>query len=195
MVAEKLGNSAKRLNHPNLFQLFIGITLGIILGSVPFVFPGIPQPIKLGMAGGPLIIAILLSRFGAKLNIITYTTESAILMLREIGIALFLAGVGLSVGGDFVETIVNGGYKWIVYGVIITIIPLLIMGFIARKFYKMNYFTLCGLMAGAMTDAPALAIVNEMSSNDVHAISYASVYPLTMFLRVLLAQLMILMLV
>ena len=195
MVAEKLGNSVKRLNHPNLFQLFIGITLGIILGSVPFVFPGIPQPIKLGMAGGPLIIAILLSRFGAKLNIITYTTESANLMLREIGIALFLAGVGLSVGGDFVETIVNGGYKWIVYGVIITVIPLLIMGFIARKFYKMNYFTLCGLMAGAMTDAPALAIVNEMSSNDVHAISYASVYPLTMFLRVLLAQLMILMLV
>lgn len=195
VVADKLGNSVKRLNHPNLFQIFIGIALGIILGSIPLLFPGIPQPIKLGMAGGPLIVAIMLSKFGPKLKIITYTTESANLMLREIGIALFLASVGLSVGGDFAETIVNGGYKWIGYGIMITVIPLLIMGIVARRFYKMNYFTLCGLMAGAMTDAPALAIVNEMSSNDVHAISYASVYPLTMFLRVLFSQLMIIMLV
>ncbi|MDR1756213.1 MAG: putative transporter [Culturomica sp.] len=192
VVAGKLGNSFKRLNHPNLFQIFAGITIGIILGSIPIWFPGIPQPVKLGLAGGPLIVAILLSRFGPRLKIVTYTTESATLMLREIGIALFLAGVGLSVGGDFIETVMNGGYKWIGYGIMITVIPLLIMGIIARKAYKMNYFTLCGLMAGAMTDAPALAIVNEMSSNDTHAVSYAAVYPLTMFLRVLFAQLMIL---
>lgn len=193
VVAEKLGNSIKRLNHPNLFQIFIGIAVGIILGSIPILVPGIPQPVKLGLAGGPLIVAILFGRFGPQLKIITYTTESATLMLRDIGIALFLASVGLSVGGDFVETLVNGGYKWIGYGLMITVIPLLIMGVVARKFYKMNYFTLCGLMAGAMTDAPALAIVNEMSSNDIHSVGYASVYPLTMFLRVLFAQLMILM--
>lgn len=191
-VANRLGNSLKRLNLPNLFQIFIGITLGIILGSVPFVFPGIPQPVKLGLAGGPLIVSILLSRFGPKYKIVTYTTESATLMLREIGIALFLACVGLSVGGDFVDIILNGGYKWIGYGIMITTIPLLIMGFIARKAFNMNYFTLCGLMAGAMTDAPALAIVNEMSETDIHAVSYATVYPLTMFLRVLFTQLMLL---
>lgn len=195
IVADKLGNSPKRLNTPNLLQLFIGILLGIILGSIPILIPGIPQPVKLGLAGGPLIIAILLSCFGHKLKIVTYTTESANLMLREIGIALFLASLGLSVGAGFIDTIVGGGYKWVGYGVMITVIPLLIMGFVARKAYKMNYFTLCGLIAGAMTDAPALAIVNEMSSNDAHVVSYAAVYPLTMFLRVLLAQMMILMIV
>ena len=192
IVAEKLGNSIRRLNHPNLFQIFMGIALGIILGSIPIAFPGISQPVKLGLAGGPLIVAILLSRFGLNLKIITYTTESASLMLRDVAIALFLASVGLSVGGNFIEVIVNGGYKWIGYGIMITTIPLLIVGFIARKACKMNYFTLCGLMAGAMTDAPALAIVNEMSSNDIHSISYATVYPMTVFLRVLFAQVMIL---
>ncbi|UQZ87774.1 putative transporter [Deltaproteobacteria bacterium Smac51] len=192
LAAEKLGNSLKRLNSPNLFQLFFGIALGIFIGSIPISIPGMSQPVKLGLAGGPLIIAILLSRFGLKLNIITYTTESANLMLRDVGIALFLASVGLSVGGNFMEVIVNGGYKWIGYGIMITVIPLLIIGFIARKVYRMNYFTLCGLMAGAMTDAPALAIVNEMSNNDIHSMSYATVYPMTMFLRVLFAQMMIL---
>lgn len=195
VVSGILGNSPKRLNSPNLFQIFIGIALGIFIGSIPIFFPGIPQPVKLGLAGGPLIVAILFSRFGYKLKIITYTTESANLMLREIGIALFLACVGLSVGGDFIEILVKGGYKWIGYGMMITVIPLLIIGIIARKSFKMNYFTLCGLMAGAMTDAPALAIVNEMSNNDIHSVSYAAVYPLTMFLRVLFAQMMILMFV
>ncbi|EGJ71316.1 YidE/YbjL duplication [Bacteroides coprosuis DSM 18011] len=154
------------------------------MGSIPLIFPGIPQPVKLGLAGGPLIIAILISRFGPKYKIVTYTTESATLMLREIGIALFLASVGLSVGGSFIDSIVNGGYKWIGYGLLITVIPLLIMGFVVRKIYKMNYFTMCGLMAGAMTDAPALAIVNEMSESGIHSVSYATVYPLTMFMRV-----------
>lgn len=191
-VSEKLGNSLKRLNYPNLFQIFMGIALGIIIGSIPISIPFISQPVKLGLAGGPLIVAILLSRFGLNLNIITYTTESANLMLRDVGIALFLASVGLSVGGNFLEVIVGGGYRWIAYGMMITIIPLLIIGFIARRFYHMNYFTLCGLMAGAMTDAPALAIVNEMSNNDIHSMSYATVYPMTTFLRVLFAQLMIL---
>lgn len=193
-VAEKLGNSIKRLNYPNLFQIFLGIALGIIVGSIPVAFPGISQPVKLGLAGGPLIVAILLSRFGFSLKVIMYTTESATMMLRDVGIALFLASVGLSVGGNFIEVIVGGGYKWIGYGVAITVIPLLIVGVIARRFYRMNYFTLCGLIAGAMTDAPALAIVNEMSNNDIHSTSYATVYPMTMFLRVLLAQMMILLL-
>ena len=193
-VAEILGNSLKRLNTPHIFQIFIGITLGIILGSIPFSFPGIPQPVKLGLAGGPLIVAILISRFGAKYKIVTYSTDSAVLMLREIGIALFLASVGLSVGESFVDTILTGGYRWIAYGVVITTVPLLIMGIIARRAYKMNYFTLCGLMAGAMTDAPALAIVNEMSESGIHSVSYATVYPLTMFLRVLFTQLMLLLL-
>lgn len=194
-IAKILGNSLKRLNLPNLFQIFIGIAIGIILGSIPFMFPGIPQPVKLGLAGGPLIVAILISRFGPKYKIVTYTTESATLMLREIGIALFLASVGLSVGGSFVESIVNGGYKWIGYGIMITVIPLLIMGFVVRKAYKMNYFTMCGLMAGAMTDAPALAIVNEMSESGIHSVSYATVYPLTMFMRVLFTQLMLLLII
>ncbi|EGJ71320.1 YidE/YbjL duplication [Bacteroides coprosuis DSM 18011] len=194
-VSKRLGNSLKKLNLPNLFQIFIGIAIGIILGSIPLIFPGIPQPVKLGLAGGPLIIAILISRFGPKYKIVTYTTESATLMLREIGIALFLASVGLSVGGSFIDSIVNGGYKWIGYGLLITVIPLLIMGFVVRKIYKMNYFTMCGLMAGAMTDAPALAIVNEMSESGIHSVSYATVYPLTMFMRVLLTQLMLLLII
>ena len=182
----------KRLNEPNLFTIFIGIALGIILGSIPFTIVGIPQPIKLGLAGGPLIVAILISRFGYRYKLVTYTTQSANLMLREIGITMFLACVGLSAGDGFVDTIMNkGGIAWIGYGFIITMIPLLIVGMIGRYFYKLNYFTLIGLLAGSTTDPPALAYANMTAGNDAPAVSYATVYPLTMFLRVLTAQLMI----
>lgn len=191
-VEKKLGNSLKRLNHPNLFPIFFGIVLGIILGSIPFVFPGIPQPVKLGLAGGPLIVAILISRFGPKYKLVTYTTMSANLMLREVGIALFLACVGLGAGETFVDTIMAGGYKWVGYGALITIVPILVIGFIGRKVCRLNYLTLSGLIAGSMTDPPALAYANDMSGSDVPAVGYATVYPLTMFLRVLCAQLMIL---
>jgi Predicted permease len=192
-VSELLGNSEKRLNEPNLVTIFLGIALGVILGSIPFVFPGIPQPVKLGLAGGPLIVAILISRFGYRYKLITYTTLSANLMLREVGIALFLACVGLSAGEGFVDTIVNkGGYTWVGYGFLITIIPLLIIGFIGRYFFKLNYFTLMGLIAGSTTDPPALAYSNATAGNDAPAVGYATVYPLTMFLRVLSAQLLIL---
>ena len=194
-VAEKkLGNSLKRLDHPNLFPIFAGIVLGVILGSTPFIFPGIPQPVKLGLAGGPLIVAILVSRFGPRYKLVTYTTMSANLMLREVGIALFLACVGLGAGETFIETIVAGGYKWIGYGIMITLIPILAIGLIGRKLCKLNYFTLSGLIAGSMTDPPALAYANDMAGNDIPAVGYATVYPFTMFMRVLCAQLMILML-
>lgn len=192
-VTELLGNSMKRLNEPNLVTIFLGIALGIALGSIPFAFPGIPQPVKLGLAGGPLIVAILISRFGYKYKLITYTTQSANLMLREVGIALFLACVGLSAGEGFVDTIVNkGGFTWIGYGFMITTIPLLIVGSIGRYFFKINYFTLMGLIAGSTTDPPALAYANATAGNDSPAVGYATVYPLTMFLRVLSAQLLIL---
>lgn len=192
-VEPVLGNKMKRLNEPNMITIFVGIFLGVLLGSIPIAFPGIPQPVKLGLAGGPLIVAILISVFGPKYKLVTYTTMSANLMLREIGICLFLACVGIGAGEGFVDTIVNkGGFQWIGYGVIITVLPLLIVGFIARKFYKVNFYTLAGLMAGSMTDPPALAYANTSAGNDAPAISYASVYPLTMFLRVLSAQLLIL---
>ncbi|WP_085535538.1 putative transporter [Massilibacteroides vaginae] len=194
-VEKVLGNSMKRLNEPNLMSIFIGIALGMLLGSIPFVFPGIPQPVKLGLAGGPLIVAILLSRFGYKLKLITYTTQSANLMLREVGITLFLACVGLGAGEKFVETVVNGGYAWIGYGFLITVIPLLIIGFIGRYFCKLNYLTLMGLIAGSTTDPPALAYSNATAGNDAPSVSYATVYPLTMFMRVLTAQLLILLFV
>lgn len=192
-VEKVLGNSMKRLNEPNLITIFIGIALGIILGSIPITFPGIPQPVKLGLAGGPLIVAILISRFGYKYKLVTYTTQSANLMLREIGITLFLACVGISAGDGFVDTIVNnGGFAWIGYGFIITTVPLLIIGCIGRYFCKVNYFTLMGLIAGSTTDPPALAYSNATAGNDAPSVGYATVYPLTMFLRVLTAQLLIL---
>jgi putative transport protein len=191
-VEKVLGNSLKRLREPNLISIFIGIALGVLLGSVPFMFPGIPQPVKLGLAGGPLIVAILISKFGPKYKLVTYTTMSANLMLREIGIALFLACVGLGAGEGFVDTVVNGGYRWIGYGMIITVVPLLIVGIIARKVFKINYFTLMGLIAGSMTDPPALSFANQTAGNDIPAVGYATVYPLTMFLRVITAQLMLL---
>lgn len=192
-AANLLGNSMRRLREPNLIAIFLGIALGVFLGSIPFFIPGIPQPIKLGLAGGPLIVAILISKFGPKYKLVTYTTMSANLMLREVGIALFLACVGLDAGSGFINTIVNGGGAvWILYGVIITIVPLLIVAIIGRYFFKLDYFTLIGLMAGSTTDPPALAYSNSTAGNDLPAVSYATVYPLTMFLRVLMAQLMIL---
>ena len=192
-VTAVLGNSLRRLREPNLIAIFFGIFLGVLLGSIPFMFPGIPQPVKLGLAGGPLIVAILISRFGPHYGLVTYTTMSANLMLREVGISLFLACVGLGAGEGFVGTIVNGGgWAWIGYGVIITVVPLIIVGIIARWIYKINYFSLMGLIAGSTTDPPALAYSNEIVGNDAPAVSYATVYPLTMFLRVLTAQLLIL---
>lgn len=192
-VEKALGNSMKRLNEPNLITIFVGIALGIVLGSIPITFPGIPQPVKLGLAGGPLIVAILISRFGYHYKLITYTTQSANLMLREIGITLFLACVGISAGDGFVDTIVNnGGFAWIGYGFIITFVPLMIIGCIGRHFCKVNYFTLMGLIAGSTTDPPALAYSNATAGNDAPSVGYATVYPLTMFLRVLTAQLLIL---
>ncbi|MBR2976126.1 MAG: putative transporter [Alistipes sp.] len=191
-AAEKvLGNSLKKLDHPNLLPIFIGIALGVLLGSLPLM--NIPQPVKLGLAGGPLIIAILLGRFGPHFHLVTYTTMSANLMLREIGLAMFLAAVGIGAGDGFVDAIVDGGYKWIGYGVIITVLPLVLVSLLARLKFKMNYYTIMGLMAGAMTDPPALGFASTSSGNDMPAVSYATVYPVVMFLRVLTAQLLILM--
>ena len=194
-VEKILGNSLRRLREPNLVPIFLGIALGILLGSIPFGFPGIPQPVKLGLAGGPLIVAILISRFGPHYKLVTYTTMSANLMMREIGISLFLACVGLDAGAGFVDTVVNGGYAWVGYGFIITFLPLMIVGILGRWIYKINYFTLMGLIAGSTTDPPALAYSNGVAGNDMPSVGYATVYPLTMFLRVLTAQLLILLLI
>lgn len=194
-VANLMGNSLKRLDHPNIVTIFVGIFLGILFGSLPIAFPGIPTPVKLGLAGGPLIVAILMGRFGYKLKLVTYTTMSANLMLREIGIALFLASVGVKAGANFVQTVVEGdGLLYVGCGFLITVIPLLVMGIIARMRYKMNYFMLMGLMAGSTTDPPALAYANQTASNNAPAVGYSTVYPVTMFLRILTAQLLILIL-
>lgn len=192
-VADLLGNSMNRLNHPNLIPIFLGVFLGIIVGSIPFAFPGLPQPVKLGLAGGPLIIAILMGRYGPYYKMVTFTTTSANMMIREIGISLFLAAVGLGAGENFINTILDGGYMWVIYGLIITILPLLLVGLFARLKFKMDYYTLLGLLSGSMTDPPALAFANSVSPNDSPAVAYATVYPLTMFLRVLTAQILIIM--
>ena len=189
-VSTILGNSVKRLDRPNLFPIFIGIVLGVLLGSIPIAIPGVPQAVKLGLAGGPLIVAILLAKYGPKYKVVTFTTNSANMMIREIGISLFLAAVGLGAGEGFVEAIVNGGYWWILFGFAITVVPLLIVGTIARKAMKMDYFSLMGLMSGAMTDPPALAYANTVATNDRAAVAYATVYPLTMFLRIFTAQIL-----
>lgn len=191
-LAEKLGNSMKHLNHPNLFTIFIGIMIGIIFGCMPFTIPGMPVPMKLGLAGGPLIIAILIGRFGHKFHLTTYTSTSANLMLREVGICLFLASVGISAGGEFVKTIMEGGLMWVLWGFLITLIPLLIVGSVGRGYYKLNYYTLMGLMSGACTDPPALAYSNKVANNDAPSVAYSTVYPLTMFLRILTAQILVL---
>ena len=192
-IANAFGNSSKKLDAPNLASLFFGIVLGVALGSLPIMLPGLGQPFKLGLAGGSLIVAILIGAFGPKYHLVTYTTSSANLMIREIGIALFLAAVGFGAGQSFIPTLVGGGYVWIGYGVLITLLPLLLIGCIARMWLKLDYFTLMGLMAGSTTDPPALAYATGQSSaNDRAAVAYSTVYPLTMFLRVLTGQLMIL---
>lgn len=191
-MEELIGNSIKRLDEPNLVTIFLGIALGILVGSIPIMFPGIPQPVKLGLAGGPLVVAILIARFGYKLKLVAYTTTSANLILREMGISIFLACVGLNAGNGFVDTLVNnGGFVWVGYGLLITLIPLLVVGLLGRFVFKLNYLQLSGMMAGATTDPPALAYANSLSDSDAAAVGYATVYPLTMFLRVLAAQLMI----
>ena len=189
-VADVLGNSLKKLNQPNLVTIFVGIALGVLLGSIPLL--NVPQPVKLGLAGGPLIVAILIGRFGTHFHLVTYTTMSANLMLREIGIALFLAAVGIGAGDGFIDAIVDGGYRWIGYGVIITVLPLIIVALVARLWLKMNYYTLMGLIAGSTTDPPALAYANATAGNDMPAVGYSTVYPVVMFLRVLTAQIFIL---
>ena len=194
-IANLMGNSMKRLDHPNIVTIFVGIFLGILFGSLPIAFPGIPTPVKLGLAGGPLIVSILIGRFGYKLKLVTYTTMSANLMLREIGIALFLASVGVKAGANFVQTVVEGdGMLYVGCGFLITIIPLLIMGVFGRYYYKINYFKLMGLLAGSTTDPPALAYASQVTGSNAPAVGYSTVYPVTMFLRILTAQLLILIL-
>lgn len=192
-MASVLGNSVKRLNAPNIATIFVGIFVGILFGSIPIACPGIPVPIKLGIAGGPLIIAILIGRFGYKVHLVTYTTTSANMMLREIGLVLFLASVGIKAGGGFLETIVQGdGLKYVYTGFLITVIPILIVGIIARLKYKFNYFTIMGMIAGTYTDPPALAYANSVCSKDAPAVGYSTVYPLSMFLRIFTAQIIVL---
>lgn len=193
-LAVALGNSAKQLREPNLLAIFLGIAVGVIFGSIPFMLPGMPQPVKMGLAGGPLIVAILISRFGYRFKVVTYTTLSANMMLREVGISLFLAAVGISSGAGFVDTVVNqGGLAWIGYGVIITLVPMLAGAAIGRYVFKFNYFQLMGLIAGCGTNPSGLAYSNSVSPINQQAVSYATVYPLVMFLRVLTPQILVLM--
>ena len=192
-VSSVLGNAVKRLDTPNLATIFVGIILGLILGSIPFAFTGIPVPLKLGLAGGPLIVAILIGRYGYKIHLVTYTTTSANLMLREIGLVLFLASVGIKAGANFVDTVVNGdGLLYVGTGFLITIIPILVIGVVARKVYHFNYFTIMGMLAGASTDPPALAFANASCTKDAPSIGYSTVYPLSMFLRIFTAQMIVL---
>lgn len=193
LLARKLGNSMKRLNEPNLITMFIGIFLGILLGSIPVQFPGMSVPMKLGLAGGPLVVAILIGAYGHKFKLVTYTNSAANLLLREIGICLFLASVGIAAGKDFFATVFNlKGALWVGYGFLITTVPLVVVGLIARGKYKMNYLSIMGLMSGSYTDPPALAYGNKVANNDAPAVAYSTVYPLTMFARVIVAQIIVL---
>ena len=192
-VADIFGNELKRLDLPNLMPIFFGIFLGVLLGSLPIAIPGMNQSFKLGLAGGSLIVALLIGRFGPYYNMVTFATTSANMMLRQVGLTLFLAAVGLSVGDGFVNTIVGGGYMWVLYGLLITVIPLVLVGFIAYKIMKINYFKVVGLLIGSMTGAPALGYAQGLSDkNDQASVCYATVYPLTMFLRIMAGQLLIL---
>lgn len=192
-VANLLGNQLRRLDHPNIVTIFVGILCGILFGSLPIAIPGMPTPVKLGLAGGPLIISILIGRFGHKVKLVTYTTMSANLMLREVGLVLFLASVGIKAGENFVQMVVEGdGVLYVGLGFLITFIPLVITGIVARWHHRVNYFTLIGLIAGSNTDPPALAYANQIAGNDAPAVGYSTVYPLTMFLRILTAQLLVL---
>jgi len=188
-----LGNTLKRLNEPSIVTIFVGILLGILIGSIPISFPNMPLPVKLGSAGGPLVVAILLGRFGYKLKLITYTTQSANLMIREMGICLFLASVGIGAGAQFVEAITSqNGLLWLFCGFLITVLPLIIVGFFAVKFAKFNFLTLMGVLSGSRTNPPLLAYSNSVAASDAPAVGYSTVYPLTMFLRILSAQVLIL---
>ena len=192
-VANLLGNQLRRPDHPNIVTIFVGILCGILFGSLPIAIPGMPTPVKLGLAGGPLIISILIGRFGHKVKLVTYTTMSANLMLREVGLVLFLASVGIKAGENFVQMVVEGdGVSYVGLGFLITFIPLVITGIVARWHHRVNYFTLMGLIAGSNTDPPALAYANQIAGNDAPAVGYSTVYPLTMFLRILTAQLLVL---
>ena len=191
-VAKLLGNSLKKLHEPHIFTLFIGIALGVLVGSIPLI--DAPQPIKLGLAAGPMLMAIIIGRFGTHWHLITYTTLSANLMLREVGLAMFLASVGLASGNGFVDAVVGGGYIWLLYALIIAVVPLILVGVYARLRYKMDFFSIMGMLSGTMTNPIALNYANSLAGSDMPAISYATVYPLAMFLRVIIAQLMILML-
>ena len=191
-VADIFGNELKRLDLPNLMPIFFGIFLGVLLGSLPIAIPGMNLPFKLGLAGGSLIVALLIGRFGPYYNMVTFATTSANMMLRQVGLTLFLAAVGLSVGDSFVPTILNGGYMWILYGFVITMVPLVSVGLFAYKWLKINYFKVIGLLTGAMTGAPALGYAQSLSDkNDQASVTYATVYPLTMFLRVMAGQLLV----
>lgn len=178
-------------NEPHLFFIFLGIAMGVILGMVPIRIPGIPVPIRLGLAGGPLIVSIFLAHFGPRMHIPTHTTKSANLMIRQIGISLFMAAVGIGAGQGFIQTILGGGYMWVVYGFIITVVPCLIVGIIARFCCHLSYYTIAGLISGSMTDPPALAYSNTLCSDGQASVAYSTVYPLTMFLRVLMAQVLV----
>ena len=192
-VTNKMGNSIRRLNAPNIATIFVGIILGIIFGSLPIAIPGMPVPMKLGIAGGPLIIAILIGRYGYKIHLVTYTTTSANMMLREIGLVLFLASVGIKAGANFFETVIEGdGLLYVLTGFLITVIPILIVGPVARLKFKFNYFTLMGMIAGTYTDPPALAYANSVCSKEAPAVGYSTVYPLSMFLRIFTAQIVVL---
>jgi putative transport protein len=192
-VANQMGNSIRRLDAPNIATIFVGIIIGIIFGSLPIAIPGMPVPMKLGIAGGPLIIAILIGRYGYKIHLVTYTTTSANMMLREIGLVLFLASVGIKAGANFFETVVEGnGLFYVLTGFLITIIPILIVGPIARLRFKFNYFTIMGMIAGTYTDPPALAYANSICSKEAPAVGYSTVYPLSMFLRIFTAQIVVL---
>lgn len=192
-IADLMGNSVKRLDTPNIATIFIGIIIGILFGSIPFAIPGMPVPMKLGIAGGPLIIAILIGRFGHRMKLNTYTTTSANMMLREIGLVLFLASVGVKAGAHFWDTVVQGdGLLYVLTGFFITVIPILIIGVIARLKFKFNYFTIMGMIAGTCTDPPALAYANSVCSREAPAIGYSTVYPLSMFLRIFTAQMIVL---
>jgi putative transport protein len=193
-AARVLGNSRNALNHPEMLPVFIGIALGVLVGSIPFDVPGVPAPVKLGLAGGPLLVAIVLSRLGNVGKVVWYLPNSASLIIRELGIVLFLSCVGLKAGNHLMETLVNGdGIQWMIMGAMITVIPLLIVGFIARFFMKMNFLSICGLLAGSMTDPPALAFAGNFAGSEGPTVAYATVYPLTMIMRVIIAQILILM--
>ena len=191
-VSALLGNSVKRLDQPRLLCTFLGIAIGVLLGSLPVALPGMPVPVKLGLAGGPLIVSILLSYYGPRLHLVTYSTSSANLLMREVGICLFMASVGLGAGQGFVSTVCAGGYWWVLYGFIITFVPCMLIGIVARYVFNRSYFTIIGMISGGMTDPPALAYSNSVCGNDQASIAYSTVYPLSMFLRVLVAQVLVL---